>query len=243
MPENRTRWSVRQRIVDAPYNDSMAASPPEYNVTSIDYAQRGHLRYAGPIIDFHAHVLQTRPDDPPGGPPKGSGPGASIAQAETMLAVGREFGITQTVTMCFADDIPILRDRFGDTLLFNGMITKKTADEPDGAVYRLLDSFRGHGVRMIKFWSAPRGRERGLFVDAPWRIEAASRVRAAGVKIVMVHVADPDAWFRTVYADVAKFGAKPEHYVGFERMMQMFPDMTWIGAHMCGDPEHPDHLE
>ena len=23
----------------------------------------------------------------------------------------------------------------------------------------------------------------------------------------------------------------------------MFPDLTWIGAHMGGDPEHPDHLE
>jgi hypothetical protein len=23
----------------------------------------------------------------------------------------------------------------------------------------------------------------------------------------------------------------------------MFPDMTWIGAHMGGDAEHPDHLE
>jgi hypothetical protein len=221
----------------------MAASPPEYNVTGIDYAQRGHLRYAGPIIDIHAHVLQTRPDDPPGGPPKGSGPGASIAQAETMLAVGREFGITQTVTMCFPDDIPVLRERFSNALLFNGMITKKTADEPDDTVYRLLDSFLGHGVKMIKFWSAPRGRERGLFVDAPWRIESAKRARAAGVKIIMVHVADPDAWFRTVYTDAAKFGTKADQYVGFERMMQMFPDMTWIGAHMCGDSEHPDHLE
>src|SRR5262249_47031551 len=40
-----------------------------------------------------------------------------------------------------------------------------------------------------------------------------------------------------------KFGAKPEHYVGFERMLHLFPDVTWIGAHMGGDPEHPDHLE
>jgi hypothetical protein len=25
--------------------------------------------------------------------------------------------------------------------------------------------------------------------------------------------------------------------------MELFPDMTWIGAHMAGDSEHPDHLE
>ena len=59
----------------------------------------------------------------------------------------------------------------------------------------------------------------------------------------MVHVADPDAWFRTMYADAAKFGTKLEQYVGLERMMELFPDMVWIGAHMAGDPEHPDHLQ
>jgi predicted TIM-barrel fold metal-dependent hydrolase len=26
-------------------------------------------------------------------------------------------------------------------------------------------------------------------------------------------------------------------------MLELFPDMQWIGAHMGGDSEHPDHLE
>ena len=26
-------------------------------------------------------------------------------------------------------------------------------------------------------------------------------------------------------------------------MLEMFPDLTWIAAHMGGDPEHADHLE
>ena len=30
--------------------------------------------------------------------------------------------------------------------------------------------------------------------------------------------------------------------VGFERMLELFPDMLWVGAHMGGDSEHPDHL-
>src|SRR5207244_6715489 len=115
-------------------------------------------------------------------------------------------------------------------------------DEPDAAAYQLLDRFLEQGVKIIKFWSAPRGRERGLFVDAPWRIEAARRARAAGVRVVMVHVSDPDAWFRSMYADAAKFGTKADQYTGLERMLQMFPDLRWIGAHMGGDPEHADHL-
>ena len=141
------------------------------------------------------------------------------------------------------DDIPVLRERLGDRLRFNGMINKKTADEPDEAAYRALDQFLREGVEIIKFWAAPRGRDRGLTVDAPWRIECARRAVAAGIRIFMVHVGDPDVWFRTMYTDAAKFGTKPDQYVGLERMMQMFPESAWIGAHMGGDPEHPDHLE
>jgi predicted TIM-barrel fold metal-dependent hydrolase len=221
----------------------MLETPPEYNVTGIDYAERSHLRYTGPIIDFHAHVMVTRPGDPANAPPLGHGPGASLEQAATMLEVGSEFGIVQTVTMCLADDISPLRDRFGDQLAFNAMINKKTAAESDDEAFRTLERFLEAGIKVVKLWSAPRGRERGLFVDATWRIEALKRARSAGVRMVMVHVADPDVWFRNQYADVAKFGSKPDQYVGLERMMQLFPDMIWIGAHMAGDPEHPDHLE
>src|SRR5579884_3953848 len=106
--------------------------PPEYNVTGQDYADRRHLRYAGPpIIDIPAHVMLTRPGDPPSGPPLGTGPGASADQAVTMLDVAADFGIGLTVAMSPADDIPVLRARLGDRLRFNGMLNKKTADEPD----------------------------------------------------------------------------------------------------------------
>jgi hypothetical protein len=218
-------------------------APPEHNVTGIDYSDRLHLHYTGPIIDIHAHVLQTRPGDPKDGPPLGIGPGASLDQAATMLEVAEEFGIVHTVSMCPPDDIEPLRVRFGDKIGFNGSISKKTKDAPDDDAFRLLDQFLEQKVEIIKFWSAPRGRDRGLIVDAPWRIEVAKRARAGGVRIIMVHVGDPDVWFRKVYTDIAKFDTKPNQYIGLERMQQLFPDLIWIGAHMGGDPEHPDHLE
>jgi predicted TIM-barrel fold metal-dependent hydrolase len=220
----------------------MTTAAPEYNVTGIDYSDRSHFHYHGPLVDFHSHVMVTRPGDPQSGPPLGTGPGASIEQAELMFDVAAEFGITQIVTMCQADDIPPLRARFDDRLVFNGMIGKKSVEEPDEEAFRNLDRLLELGVKMVKLWSAPRGRERGLFVDAPWRIEALRRARAAGIRLVMVHVADPDVWFQTMYADVAKFGTKPDQYMGLERLMNLFPDLIWIGAHMAGDPEHPEHL-
>lgn len=218
------------------------ASPPEYNVTGLDYNRRQHLWYRGPLIDIHSHVTRTLPGDPmdPSAAPDGE---PSLTQAETMLAVAEEFGIVRTYTMCRVEDIQPLRDRFGDRLGFNGPIAKMKADEPEDAVFARLDRYLELGVEIIKFWAAPRGRDRGLLVDAPWRIESVRRARAAGVRLFMVHVADPDIWFRRAYADSARFGTKPDQYPGLERMLEMFPDVTWIGAHMGGDPEHPDHLE
>ncbi|MGE3806893.1 MAG: amidohydrolase family protein [Gemmataceae bacterium] len=217
--------------------------PPEYNVTGQDYKQRGHLRFGGPIIDIHAHVMLTRPGDPPSGPPLGTGPDASSDQAATMLEVASDFGIVQTYSMCLPADIPILRARFGSKLEFNGSIIKKKIDDPDDDAYRLLDEFLKQGVKIIKFWGAPRGRERGLLLDTPWRIESARRALAAGVRVFMVHCADPDVWFQNVYADATKFGTKPDQYRHLQNLLERFPEATWIAAHMGGDPEHPDHLE
>jgi hypothetical protein len=213
-------------------------------MTGIDYAERSHLHYAGPpLVDIHSHVMLTQPSDPPNAPPGPLGPEASIEQAEMMLEVAGEFGVGPIVTMCPVDHIPRLRERFGSRLIFNGSIAKKKADDPDDDAYRLLDRFLAEGVKIIKFWAAPRGRERGLFVDAPWRIESAGRAMAAGVRVFMVHVGDPDVWFRSVYADTAKFGTKADQYTGLARMLELFPDAVWIGAHMGGDVEHPDHLQ
>ena len=159
-----------------------------------------------------------------------------------MLEVGKEFGIVRTLSMCAANDIAPLREAVGDGLLFNAMLNKKP-DESDDVAFANLDAFLEAGIVAVKLWSAPRGHERGLTVDAPWRIECLKRARAAGIRNVMVHVGDPDIWWTRAYADTAKFGTKPDQYVPFRRMMELFPDMTWIGAHMGGDPEHPDRLQ
>ena len=207
-----------------------ATGQPEYNTTGQDFSLRGHFRYTGPLIDVHAHVTRTPAADP-------------LGQAETMLSLGQEFGIARTYSMCAPEDIPPLRERFGTRIAFNGPIAKKQIDEPDDAVYQRLEQFLNLGVEIIKLWSAPRGRPRGLLVDAPWRIEAVRRAQAAGVRVIMVHVADPDIWFARDYQDASVFGTKRDQYPGLQRMLELFPDLTWIAAHMGGDPEHADHLQ
>jgi predicted TIM-barrel fold metal-dependent hydrolase len=222
----------------------VSPSTLEHNVTGIDLADQSRFRYTGPpLVDVHTHVMLTWPGQMPGN--QGNAPPVaerSIHQAETMLQIASQFGVGRLYSMCPADDIPRLRERFGDRLRFNGSIAKSRPDEPDDDVYRRLERFLELNIEIVKFWAAPRGRDRCLVVDAPWRIEAARRARAAGVRVIMVHVSDPDRWFQTVYADAAKFGTKADQYVGLRHMLEEFPDLTWIAAHMGGDVEHPDHL-
>jgi predicted TIM-barrel fold metal-dependent hydrolase len=212
--------------------------PPEYNVTGQDYRMREHFRYSGlPIVDIHAHVTlsytASTESEPGGGP---------LAAAELMLATAAEFGIGRTYSMCPADHIAALRMKFGSAIAFNGSLSKQP-DEPNEAAYRTLDKFLDAGIEMVKLWAAPRGRDRGLVLDAPWRIEALKRAQAAGIRIVMVHVGDPDAWWIHTYQDLGKYGTKPDQYLPLRKLLGEFPDLFWIGAHMGGDPEHPDHLE
>lgn len=133
--------------------------PPEQNVTGIDFADRVHFRCTGPpLVDVHAHVTRTGPPDQQAGEP-------ALDQAVLLMAAAEEFGAGRVYSMCPPEDIPPLRQRFGNRLGFTASIMKKP-DEPDEVAYRLLDRFLEQGVAMLKFWAAPRGRDRGLFVDA-----------------------------------------------------------------------------
>ncbi|MCK6476922.1 MAG: amidohydrolase [Phycisphaerales bacterium] len=71
--------------------------------------------------------------------------------------------------------------------------------------------------------------------DGAWRVRQLDAARDLGMS-VMVHVADPDTWFSTKYSDASKYGAKRDHYIGLEKMLDRF-DMKWVAAHMGGWPE------
>ena len=137
---------------------------PEYNLTDQDYSEHRPPVLSGAADRRFSFARHARL--PPEGKDATEGP---LDQATTMFAVAEEFGVGQICTMCPPEDIAPLRERFGDRIAFNGPIHKLKIDDPDDSVYRLLDRFLAAGVIMLKFWSAPRGRERGLFVDAPWR--------------------------------------------------------------------------
>jgi predicted TIM-barrel fold metal-dependent hydrolase len=96
---------------------------------------------------------------------------------------------------------------------------------------------------MIKFHMSPGTiQRRGLKLDAPELRPFFDAIieRKMGV---MTHIGDPDTWYCSKYTDCGKFGARDEHYAMWERVLERYHDIPWIGAHMGGNPENLDRLQ
>jgi hypothetical protein len=187
-----------------------------------------------PIVDSHAHV---------------NGPASAAIFREVMDL----FGVREVRSMTRRPDALRVRSALGDRVKFIAFPDFRAPDRVKAFCEGYLDDIRWFreelGAAMIKLWNAPRllelfpgdaGREFVPF-DSPWRVKHVELAQSLGMSI-MVHVADPDTWFATRYADAGKFMTKPRHYEALERMMDRYPG-PWIAAHMGGYPESLDFLD
>jgi hypothetical protein len=199
------------------------------NMLGLSYQdEAARLPYAGPIWDMHNHIN-------------------SLEAGRRFFEIGRHFHIERAWTMAPLEIVDDLKREFGDRLQFIAVPHFARKDEPGTFTtdwYQRIERFFEKGCRIVKLWSAPRGRDfsEHLRLDAPARTEAVRIARKLGM-MFMVHVADPDTWFATKYADAGKYGTKPQHYEPLERLLDQHGDVPWIAAHMAGDPEHLDHLQ
>lgn len=186
-----------------------------------------------PIIDAHLHV---------------NGPRAARVYADVM----RTFGIDRIYSQTRLVDAEAVREVLGDRVRF--LAVPNWSDPDKGRAFRegMLEGIPiwrdRFGARMVKFWAAPRlyeiipgDQSDCVPLDSPWRVRAAELATSLGM-IFMAHIADPDTWFATRYADAAKYRAKRDHILSFERMLDRFPS-PWLGAHMGGSPEDLDLLD
>ncbi len=205
--------------------------PTPANRLGLDYeAEAGRLgRPVRPIIDAHAHI---------------NGPRAAAIwkRAADLYGVVRVYSQTQL------SQAASVRGVLGDAAEFIA-IPEYMADDREHAMTRgfleNLERWHGEfGARCVKFWAAPRLRdlvegmedpETLVPIDGLWRRKVADRAVELGM-MLMAHVADPDTWFATKYADTDRYGTKARQYEGLERMLGWYP-VPWLLAHMGGWPE------
>lgn len=216
---------------------STAGSCPtsDANRLGLDLKQEaGFLGYRRPIVDIHTHLR---------------GPDAT----RTYLAAARDYGIAKTFYMVGRPHVQELHRELSpeDAAEIEPMCVPDffAREDPETFTTRWLEDivwFWEQGSRVVKYWSAPRGRDfasDALILDSPIRLEGMKLAYDTGYRVFMTHVGDPDTWFQTKYADAKKYGTKASQYVPLERLLDQYHDVTWIGAHMGGWPEDLDALQ
>ncbi|HEV2357018.1 MAG TPA: amidohydrolase family protein [bacterium] len=184
-----------------------------------------------PIADMHTHMT-----DP--------------ATNHELLEAARRYGVTRVVAITPLDDGLALQRRYPGEIevAARALVTAPAGAAaggpgrpPEDRTLEMIPRAHAAGVRIIKFWFAPRIRDRlDFLLDSP-RLDGVFRAIAEHGLGVLVHVSDPDRWFAHKYPP-AKYGTKADQYPMLERRLRDFPTVPFLAAHMGGDPEHLDHL-
>ncbi len=185
------------------------------------------FRYSGPIIDAHCHF--TTPD-----------------ATERMIQAGTLYGVSQWVGICRVEEVPAFRERFGDRAAFTIWIDHELATDSPAFLRTQLDIIHRAveaGGRCMKFWYKPEYNHRsGLFFDHPCLDPIFRTIEEAGLG-VLVHIADPDVWWRHRYCDPAKYEAKRFTFRQLTNTLERFGRLRVLVAHLGGWPENLPFLE
>lgn len=188
-----------------------------------------------PILDVHTHINGAR-------------------AAEVYREVCELYGIRRTYSQSQISEAAGVKAVLGDMVRYIAIPSYMDDDKARAFregfienIHRWADEF---GARCVKFWNAPRFRDIAaehiedpsdlVELDSPARQEVAALAVSKGM-MFMTHVADPDTWFSTMYADAKRYGTKRDQYEPLERMLNLFP-VPWIAAHMGGWPEDLNFL-
>lgn len=199
---------------------------PDYNRMGLDYRKpmpRPKVRL--PVIDAHIHLTAAR-------------------HAPGWFEACDHYGIDCCHTMTPLEEALTLARNWGHRLHFIA-IPKWHDWGPDfiSQWLRRIEAFYNIGSRIVKFWFAPPA-----IGDRKWRLDSEQfrpllrEARARGMAI-MTHLGDPEVWYRTRYADTAKYGTRDDHYRMLENVMEEYKDAPWLGAHLGGNPEDLSRLQ
>ncbi|MGQ9648521.1 MAG: amidohydrolase family protein [Phycisphaerae bacterium] len=189
---------------------------------SVDVCRLPTSRYTGPIIDAHCHC------------------GRPLA-TRRMIRAGGSLGIRKWVLICRIDEIATLQRTYGDPVLFNVWSEQKLVgrDQPfTDANLQIVERAVEAGAVSIKFWYKPEFNHRsGVWFDDP-RLDPVFEAIAETGLAVLVHIADPDIWWRHRYSDRSRFESKRLTYRQLTNTLERFPSLRVLLAHMGGWPEN-----
>ena len=162
------------------------------------------------------------------------------------------FGVHDVVSMTPWQWVQDVQEVLGERVRFTA-VPDWASDDPahahgEGFNQRIRD-FASIAAPLAKFWAAPRARQYGIDLGDPAFLALDGPVRRGQMELaaslgmgIMTHIADPDTWFTTTYADSSIWGTKAQQYEPLHTMLSAI-DVPWLAAHMGGWPEDLDVLD
>ncbi|NHI90649.1 MAG: hypothetical protein EAX87_14105 [Candidatus Thorarchaeota archaeon] len=182
-------------------------------------------KYKGPIFDAHTHI-------------------GEIDTTEKMLKIEDEFGVTVQLGIVHSKEgFEAARERYPERFVFAKYLSlRDIAHYNVEPVIEDIACTKEEGYSLAKTWFGPRWRDfiedvpAGFRIDSP-KLEPVFQALEDHDLPIIIHVADPDTYFKLHYQDTAKYGTKEENLNQLENVLERHPNVVFQIPHFGAQPE------
>ncbi|MGY5871596.1 MAG: amidohydrolase family protein [Candidatus Thorarchaeota archaeon] len=182
-------------------------------------------KYKGPIFDAHTHI-------------------GEIDTLDKMIKIEDEFGIPAQIAIVHSKEgYQAARKKYPERFVFAKYLS--LTDIAHYNVKPVIDDIvktKDEGYTLAKSWFGPRWKDyiedvpTGFRIDSP-KLEPIFQALEDNKLPLIIHVADPDTYFKLHYQDVSKYGTKDENLTQLENVMERHPRIIFQIPHFGAQPE------
>jgi predicted TIM-barrel fold metal-dependent hydrolase len=205
----------------------------EYVRNNMDpFFQTIQRKYLGSVFDAHTHLGKVEDV-------------ATMVKYEKQFNVKKIFGIVRDTKS--RDEI---EKSFPDLFVYSIFLSIREALQGD------IDSSMNHleqavvdGFKIGKLWFSPRWvnyfsrddmnvefRPQDVHLNDPKLEPIFQRLNELRFTLLL-HVSDPDLLYAKNYQPSSKYGDKKDHIAALKNILEWYPNITIVGAHMASQPE------
>lgn len=195
------------------------------DVSHLLLQMRGEWKYDGPIFDAHTHI-------------------SSVEKNKEMLARNKEYGIAKQMGIVHDEDgFKHALEHLPEKFVFAKYLSLR-----DIATYNVdpvldqISEMRTQGYKVAKTWFGPRWRD--FYEEVPDDFSINHRElepifsTLEDKKIpLIIHIGDPDTYYRKQYADSDRYGLKEDHLSQLEDLITRHPSLMFHVPHLAAQPE------
>ena len=161
-----------------------------------------------------------------------------------MLKIEDEFGVTVQIGIVHSKEgFEAARERYPKRFVFAKYLSlRDIAHYNVEPVIEDIACTKEEGYFLAKTWFGPRWRDyiedvpAGFRIDSPKLEPIFQALEDNGLPII-IHVADPDTYFKLHYQDTSKYGTKEENLNQLENVLERHPNVVFQIPHFGAQPE------